>query len=167
MKLVSLVALIPDSIVDLRYATVRNITGSVLYDTVDQRLPRLDAPAAEALARAADSLRERSLRLVIWDSFRPASVQRQLLSAHGRPDNYVLRVSNHGAGRAIDLTLADKPGNYLDMGTDFDDFGPLAHADSADLSAQQLAHRAQLASTMESAGFTQWPYEWWHFDFTT
>ncbi|GAC1500163.1 MAG: hypothetical protein NVS1B10_03540 [Candidatus Saccharimonadales bacterium] len=65
---------------------------------------------------------------------------------------------------AVDVTLADQQGNYLDMGTDFDEFSLRAHANYEQLSKDQISNRQLLVDGMISASFRQWPYEWWHFD---
>lgn len=81
--------------------------------------------------------------------------------------------SPHLSGGAIDLTLHDsKTGNELDMGTSFDDCSERAHRDyferAADLDKHSCVLRERrriLKSSMESSGFTSYPYEWWHFDY--
>jgi D-alanyl-D-alanine dipeptidase len=163
MDLIALPALIPDLIIDLRYATPNNIAKKSLYVTPSQCIPKLDKAAANMLTVAADLLRQQSCRLVVWDAYRPQSVQATLLSLE--PDSrYVNPKSNHCRGLAVDVTLADMQSNYLDMATDFDDFSPLAHSDVAGLTPAQTRNRAILFSAMSTVGFIQWPYEWWHFD---
>lgn len=163
MSLVELKTLIPDCIVDLPYATTNNITGRVLY--VDDDLqPKLDEAAALALKAAAAKLRSQNYKLVIWDAFRPPEVQQSLRQVNS-DSRYVLEESNHVKGLAIDLTLASLDGTYLDMGTNHDDFTDKAHADSPELSGAQKANRLILRKAMEQSGFTQWPYEWWHYDY--
>jgi D-alanyl-D-alanine dipeptidase len=76
-----------------------------------------------------------------------------------------LLVSNHLKGLAVDLTLANYDGTYLDMGTDFDDFSERAHVDSALITPDQQANRKILQTAMEAHGYKPWPYEWWHFDY--
>src|SRR5581483_1504255 len=131
MDLVDLVTLIPDAIFDVRYASSNNITNKPLYKEV---VVKLHKPAALALAQAAKTLTQQNYRLVIWDGYRSPDIQKQLLSVNSDP-RYVLdpEASNHTKGLAIDLTLADSQGQYLDMGTDFDDFTTKAHVDAVDL----------------------------------
>lgn len=166
MKLVDIAALVPDAIIDLRYATTNNITNRILYTSKEQSMPQLDKPAALSLVTVAALLREQSYRLVIWDAYRPTEVQIALLAAES-DNRYVNPKSNHCLGLATDITIADKAGNYLDMGTDFDEFSPAAHSDYNDLTTEQTTNRQILESAMTAAGFKQWPYEWWHFDYDT
>ncbi len=162
MKLVDLSGLLPTAIIDLRYATNRNILGEVLDASVQ---PLFDERAAQALLNAVTLFSEQDLRIVIWDTYRTPTVQQKLRRAVNYDERYVLEDSNHCKGLAIDLTLARPDGTYLDMGTDHDDFSPRAHANATRLRPEQLANRQLLAVTMQRAGFSQWPYEWWHFDY--
>ena len=165
MKLIPLPPLIPDTIVDMRYTGSRNIAHKPISD---ERIPRLIEPAAIALQKVAEHFRQRDLRLVIWDAYRTEDVQEALRKIVS-DDRYVLKNSRHCQGLAVDLSLATKEGELLDMGTDHDNFTEKAHADAdrADgLTAEQLRNRDLLTRTMERHGFfAQWPYEWWHFDY--
>jgi hypothetical protein len=66
---------IPDAVLDLRYATAANLTGAPLYPVARCWL-RVEA--VDRLAEAAAALRADGYRLVLWDCYRPASVQRLL-----------------------------------------------------------------------------------------
>ena len=79
--------------------------------------------------------------------------------------------SIHNFGMAVDLSLLNENGEALDMGTDFDHFGELAHPlnDSLNLSRgklslNQVAHRRLLKAVMEGAGYIGVNHEWWHFN---
>ncbi len=161
-KLVLLSTYLTDPIIDLRYASTHNIARRVLYES--GHAPKLTVKAAHALASAESFFIERGFRLVVWDANRPAHVQKQLRQINN-DDLYVLEKSHHVDGAAIDVTLANRDGSYLDMGTDFDDFTPRAHADFKGLSNNQFKNRKLLLKGMQQAHFTQWPYEWWHFDY--
>jgi D-alanyl-D-alanine dipeptidase len=51
------------------------------------------------------------------------------------------------------------------MGTDFDDFTPLAYAfATAGVSATAQQHRALLRTAMTAGGLQVYSGEWWHFD---
>ena len=83
------------------------------------------------------------------------------------------RPSPHNTGGAVDLTLADGNGQPLPMGTDFDDFSPRAgtlffEGNAAVLSPEEFLardNRRRLFWLMKEAGFTNYPEEWWHFDY--
>ena len=79
----------------------------------------------------------------------------------------------HLSGGAIDLSLFDVlTQQEIDMGTPFDDCTERAHSDyfenqnSLDPAQINIRERRRyLRNAMESAGFTSYQYEWWHFDF--
>lgn len=127
-------------------------------------------------------------RIKILDGWRPRKVQnalyqefwQQLQSDH--PDwsdeqlrysaeqfvtmaNDPNRIPPHATGGTVDLTLVDKNGNELDMGTVFDHFGPEAAPGYFSGRNETIAtNRQQLANAMITQGFTTDEDEWWHFD---
>lgn len=162
--LVPLKDLAPDVIIDLRYASGNNITKRILYS--EDFEVQLESLTAKALSSAAAHFAVDGYKLVVWDAYRPNEVQQILLEAAPASKNqYVLEDSNHSKGLAVDVTLVDATGTYLDMGTDHDEFSERAHIGAAGLTPEQQQNRNTLSKGMKQAGFTQWPYEWWHFDF--
>ncbi|MDB5185805.1 MAG: peptidase [Candidatus Saccharibacteria bacterium] len=151
----------PDAIFDIRYATTHNITGKAIYQSPDVYL---SAKAVAALQRVVDELKSEGFRLVVWDAYRPTEAQELLRKVYA-DKRYVRKNSIHSQGLAVDVTLASTNGDYLDMGTDFDEFSERAHPDATELTEEQLQNRTLLADVMTKHGFKQWPYEWWHFDF--
>lgn len=161
--LVDAVAAAPGLRLDIRYATPDNFTRRTLYPAARCLL----RPAvAERLARAQAAARREGYGLLVYDCYRPLSVQRAMWALV--PDErYVAdpaKGSRHNRGAAVDLTLVDAGGAPLPMGTDYDAFGPRAHRDCTDLPAAAIANRATLERLMRAAGFTGLPTEWWHFD---
>ncbi len=161
--LVDVVRLVPDAVVDLRYAGADNFLGRPLYPEARCLLLR---PTAERLARAAARLRRRGYRLLLWDCYRPLSAQREMWRLRPRP-GYVAdprRGSHHNRGAAVDLSLAGADGGPVEMPTAFDTFDRRARADAADgISAPARLHRRLLRQAMEAEGFLVNPREWWHF----
>lgn len=152
---------VPDAIIDLRYATPHNFTGAPLYPA-DARCLVHESMAA-GLATAAETLRRHGESLVFWDCYRPHTVQVKMFEVVpdpawvARPGPYA---RSHEAGRSVDVTLAN-----TDMGTDFDDFTPQAHAFATDgVSAGAQANRARLRDAMSAGGLSVYSGEWWHFD---
>ena len=147
---------------DIRYATPDNITGRPIYPHA--RL-FLRPEAARHLRRASALARAANLKLVLFDGYRPTAAQEALWKAC--PDeNYVhppWKGSMHTRGVAVDLTLADRNGRPLDMGTPFDDMSPRSHPTSTEVAAEAIRNRMWLAGLMVSAGFEAIETEWWHF----
>jgi D-alanyl-D-alanine dipeptidase len=71
--------------------------------------------------------------------------------------------SPHGRGVAIDLTLLDKNGKELDMGTSFDEMDIKSYHGAEGLSHAAEANRLLLLGIMVSAGFEYYEHEWWHY----
>jgi len=162
--------------VDLRYASPDNFVGRDLYGALD--CAWLHKDAAAALEVALDWLRKErpELGVLVLDALRPQRVQQQLWDALQGTDllGYLadpVRGSLHSFGMALDLTLIDRHGAELDMGTPFDDLSELSHPalearflTSGKLNAAQVANRMLLRDAMFQAGWQGINSEWWHFD---
>jgi D-alanyl-D-alanine dipeptidase len=160
--LIDVATVIRDAVIDLRYATAANFTGKQLYPVARCKLRRA---VAARLAEAAKALRAQDRRLVLWDCYRPSSIQKELWRRV--PDRrYVAdpRVgSKHGRGAAVDVALADQDGHPVTLPTEFDDFTVAAHRDHA-LVGDAGAEARRLEKAMLDAGWKAMPTEWWHFD---
>ena len=156
---------VPDAVIDLRYATPNNFIGTPLYPPDARCL--VHESLADGLAIAANALRATGDVLVFWDCYRPHDVQVRMYEAVSDP-GWVARpgafARSHETGRSVDVTLANAQG-LVDMGTDFDEFSPRSHAYATDgLSVQQRANRKRLRDAMSAGGLTVYRGEWWHFD---
>lgn len=158
-------SVVPDAVIDLRYATTNNFTGVQLYPADARCL--VHESMAPGLKTAADTLRANGERLVFWDCYRPHDVQIRMFQVVPNP-NWVAKpgqyARSHEAGRSVDVTLANARG-LVDMGTGFDDFSPRSLAYATDgVSADQQANRARLRGAMQAGGLQVYSGEWWHFD---
>jgi zinc D-Ala-D-Ala dipeptidase len=147
---------------DIVYATEGNFTGRQVYARPGCYL---HPDAADALARAVALARPLGLRLRIFDAFRPSEAQWVLWNF--RPDPEFLadprRGSPHSRGIAVDLTLIDATDKALDMGTGFDEFTPLSHHGSTQVSEAAQRSRFLLLGLMSAAGWDFYKNEWWHY----
>lgn len=158
-------SVVPDAIVDLRYATANNFVGVQLYPADARCL--VHESLAPGLATAAAALRAQGFTLVFWDCYRPHEVQVRMFAAVPDPA-WVAKPGpysrSHETGRSVDVTLA-QGGRLVDMGTGFDDFSPRATAYATEgVSALAQANRARLRTAMAAGGLTVYSGEWWHFD---
>lgn len=133
--------------------------------------------------------------LRIWDTWRPLALQKELYEVYrqsiidtfnlsilpqSEQDDFISKYiaipsenpdlpPAHTTGGAVDLTLIDEDGNELDLGTGFDDFSDKAETDyfeKEEFGGSIIQkNRRILKSAMESAGFTNLPSEWWHYDY--
>lgn len=152
---------------DIRYAGTNNFMGARFY-----RQPRafLQRPAAEALVRVHQSLRDEGLGLLIHDAYRPWYVTKMFWDA--TPDamkDFVAnpaRGSRHNRGCAVDLTLFDlATGNPVPMVAGYDEFSARSFPLYPGGTSRQRWYRDRLRRAMEAEGFTVYEFEWWHFDY--
>jgi len=162
-ELVELKSVVPDVILDLRYAAKNNFTKTKLYPVARCFLAR---SAAERLARVQADLKPDGLRLKVYDGYRPLSVTKKMWDLI-RDERYVAdpaKGSRHNRGVAVDVTLVDRRGRELPMPTGYDDFSERAHRDYMKLSPERLRNRQRLEDAMTKHGFVGFETEWWHFD---
>jgi D-alanyl-D-alanine dipeptidase len=182
--MVDVQTLVPDLRVEARYAGSHNFVGAPVRGYEAARCYLLE-PVAAALARVERTLRERSMRLSIFDCYRPVRAVAHFVEWANDPDDqrtksafyprldkrallgdYIAPTSGHSRGATLDLTLMRCDGEKcapLDMGTDFDFFDTRANTDSPEVTAAQRAHRELLREAMEKEGFRNYPMEWWHY----
>ena len=177
--LIDIRTVIPDAIIDLRYATADNFTKVRLYPIGARCL--VHQSMARGLTVAANRLRQEGYQVVFWDCYRPHSVQIRMFRIVPNPD-WVAKPGpyaySHEAARSVDVTLAYASVGHtcatsqrvqhhclLDMGTGFDDFTPRAYAfATAGVSRTAQANRATLRTAMNAGGIAVYVGEWWHLD---
>ena len=153
------------------------ITGETVYvrDAIAKKLARIEA-----------SLRERGYRLKIVYGYRHPSVQRRYFENRKKAvslkypelkdeelDRYthnfvaVPDIAGHPAGAAVDLTLIEADGSYIDMGTTIADYSDEEKLKtfSEDITEKQQKNRKLLHDLMVHEGFAPFYGEWWHFSY--
>lgn len=165
-QMVEIKKLAPTVVYDLRYATKENFTGKKLYKNGKATFVRL--AVVNALQKVVEDLKEKGLRLKIWDAYRPYSATKQMWELV-HDERYVAnpaKGSGHNRGLAIDVTLIDlKTETELNMGTGFDNFTDTAHHTFKNLPDSVLKNRELLKTIMEKYGFRALETEWWHYSF--
>ena len=81
------------------------------------------------------------------------------------------RGGKHNYGVAVDLTIVDRDGKPLDMGTPVDHFGRAAHVGQEErlatdglISREAVRNRRLLRRIMKSVGLVPYRREWWHYE---
>ncbi len=152
------------------YATNENFCHQQLYSHPFIYAHR---DAFENLQIASDLAREKGFKLRIWDAYRPFEVQAFMADKFPEhvENGYVSHssegVATHVRGIAIDLTLVDKNGENLNMGTGFDEMVKESHHGSTVLSEKNKIaekNRQILAEIMQKSGFEIYENEWWHYN---
>ena len=117
-QMVDIKQLIPNIILDIRYATTNNFMHEKLYPSVSTTYLRF--PAATALQRVQGELNNLGIGLKIFDAYRPYSVTEKMWEPI-KDERYVAdpkKGSGHNRGIAVDLTLINlKTKVELPMGT--------------------------------------------------
>ena len=154
----------PEVVIDLRYATERNLTGKPIYPRGARALLRKSV--AQRLNHAQRALQEKGFGLKVWDAYRPPWVQQVLWNAVKNPA-YVVEPSHTGSlhswGTAVDVTLVDFGGREVRMPTDYDAFTPDARYDYKGKDPAIAYHVRTLKKAMADAGFRHIRDEWWHY----
>ena len=157
-------------------------------DAIDRPLVRRGV--ADRLIKAAKLLPS-GFSLKIYDGWRPYLVQKEIYDRYfervafenkGLSEKEIHTLTSkfvsmpkregklsyvHSSGGAVDLTVVDASGRELDMGSYFDDFSSRAATDALESLGDCAAKRNRrlLYTVMTEAGFTNYPYEWWHYDY--
>lgn len=181
--LVDINSLNKDIKVELRYGLTANFLHANVYGDIKKAYLR--EIAAKKLAKAEILLKKvyKNYSLIVFDAARPRSVQLKMWDIVkntpqrkyvGNPTSGNKRFSLHNYGIAVDLSIIDKSGKLLDMGTIHDYFGKLAEPQFEEqmlkdgkLTKKQLNNRKILRKVMVEAGFHILKTEWWHFDALT
>lgn len=147
----------------IAYGMADNFTGKPIYKSQDCYLHEDAAKLLENAIKYAAAL---DLRLKVFDAYRPHEVQKALWDFY--PDPNFLSHPETGAmphcrGVAVDLTLIDKNGKELDMGTGFDEFTPFSYHGNMEISPEAQKNRHLLMGIMTTAGWDFYRNEWWHY----
>src|SRR5262245_31422719 len=90
--LVDIRTVVPDAIIDLRYATANNFVGAPMYPADARCL--VHESMVQGLTTAAAALRAGDEVLVFWDCYRPHHAQVRMFEAVPDP-NWVARPGNY------------------------------------------------------------------------
>ncbi|NBG65503.1 M15 family metallopeptidase [Acidiluteibacter ferrifornacis] len=150
----------------MAYADSSNFIGQRIYPCARCFLR---PEAAKALLKANSIAKTKGLGLLLFDCYRPAVYQQKMFDIVEDP-RYVAEPkkggSMHNKGLAVDIALTDSLGNILDFGGNFDDFSERSHHSFKNLDSLAIYNRILLKGIMAEAGFTFYPFEWWHYSYT-
>lgn len=147
-------------VLNIHYASTNNFSGTKLYPA-ERCLLRRDA--AMRLLKVQAKLRKMGYRLVVFDCYRPVSLQkrfRALLPDQRDPANG----SRHNRGTAVAVWLADSSGRALPMPTAYGDFSAKAKRSWNGVSPEAHKYSLMLESVMKEEGFVPFADAWWHYD---
>ena len=152
-----------DFVLDMKYATTDNFLKAKVYDC---QACFLRLKTVKNLIEANKEFNKKGLKIKIFDCYRPLDVQKKMWAIVSDP-NYVAnpaKGSIHNRGGAVDITLVDKNGKELDMGTIFDFFGPESSHLFKKLPSKVIKNRKLLKKVMLKHHFESFDSEWWHYN---
>jgi D-alanyl-D-alanine dipeptidase len=169
--------------VEPRYYSNNNFVG----DTIDGYLSvkyMISKVAYDSLNKVAEEVRMDAYGLKVFDAYRPQqavdhfvrwakNLSDTAMKSEYYPEvdkkdlfalGYIAEKSSHSRGSTVDITLYSLLDNSeIDMGSQWDYFGPRSGYGFSDLSDRQKANRAYLRKVMVKHGFKPLQEEWWHF----
>ncbi len=152
--------------IDALYATKNNFTQRPLPGYLSNEL-WLHVDAYNPFQEVIETTKKMNYTLIIWDAYRPFRATQAMITwakktnhYHLVEEGYIAERSRHNSGTAIDLGLV-KNGEYLDMGTEWDDFSKQSHI--VNVRSEALQNRMLLQGIMRLHGFIGYSKEWWHF----
>jgi zinc D-Ala-D-Ala dipeptidase len=153
----------------------------------DGSYARLRTGVADRLLQA-QLLLPAGVRFLVVEGFRPPSLQRRyyeeyaavVRAAHpGAPQARIREatsayisppeVAPHVSGGAVDLTLCTGDGTELPLGTEVnatpEESAGACRTAAPGIGAEARAHRELMTRALTSAGFVNYPTEWWHWSY--
>ncbi len=122
------------------------------------------------LKAAIDRFKKDGYTIIIYDAYRPTSVQQRWFDVVG-VHKWVADPSRgmggvHDRGTALDMSLLDKNGRLLEMPTPMHTFSEAASRLSTKMTDTARANMDYMLDVMVDCGFGYINSEWWHFQDT-
>lgn len=150
-------------VIKMKLATNGTTIGEPFYT---RNLCMLQYDTLLLLMDAADRFAEDGYRIVIYDAYRPTSVQQRwfdVVRVHKWVADPSIGMGGiHDRGVAVDMTLMDKNGVELDMPTAVHTLTE-ASARYAPMTEVQRNNVDYMTKIMQQSGFDIIRSEWWHF----
>lgn len=164
--------------VELNYSDTANFLHSDIYGNLNRCYLHKETAAKLLVADSILQAEFPNYHFLLYDGARPHYVQqlmydlyRKMPVAQGLYLSHPNNNSLHNYGAAVDLTICDKNGTPIDMGTEFDHFGYESHIadewglkNSGKITEEAFTNRKLLRRIMLQAKFTPITFEWWHFN---
>lgn len=154
----------PHGVVTVRRGVAERLEQADRHLPSGFRLAVAEGFRSEAAQRGLYEDYERDVRRR-WPEWTSARTRSEVTLYVAYPDSY----APHRSGGAVDVLLLGTEGRPVDLGTDLD-ATPLesegrCYTASTDLTPAQRSARDLLCRVMTSAGFANYPSEWWHWSY--
>ncbi len=153
-------------VIKMKLATDATSIGEPFYN---RNLCMLQYDTLQKLIMAAEMFEKEGYRIVIYDAYRPTSVQQRwfdVIRVHKWVADPSIGMGGiHDRGTAIDMTLMDKDGVEMDMPTAVHTLTEASsrYAAMTDVQKQNINY---MTNIMVQCGFDYIRSEWWHFQDT-
>lgn len=132
-----------------------------------RNLCMLQYDTLQKLMKAIELFEKDGYTIVIYDAYRPTSVQQRwfdVVGVHKWVANPAIGMGGiHDRGVAVDMTLMDQNGVELDMPTAMHTFTEASSRWSTTMTAVQRQNMNYMTNIMVQCGFDTINSEWWHF----
>ncbi len=151
-------------VIKMKLATNGTTIGKPFYT---RNLCMLEEDTIPKLLAAVDLFAADGYTVVIYDAYRPTSVQQQwfdVVRVHKWVADPSIGLGGiHDRGVAVDMTLMDKNGVEMDMPTAMHTLTEASSRWSPAITATQRANINYMTNIMVRCGFDYINSEWWHF----
>ncbi len=148
----------------MKLSTSETTIGQPFYT---RNLCMLQYDTLQLLIKAIERFRRDGYTVVIYDAYRPTSVQQRwfdVVKVHKWVANPSIGMGGvHDRGTAIDMSLIDKDGNELEMPTPMHTFTNDSARNSENMTETARENMNYMMRVMVACGFTYINSEWWHF----
>ena len=155
-----------------------------IFDDMIEKPVYLRKSVYDKLCVFDEIVKEKSYKIKLFDAYRSIDKQKEVWlqaldetkkeNPNANEEEIIrittLKVANptsgiggHQTGGAIDITLLDKDGNELDMGSKYLEHIPQTKTYCKDINDVQKSNREYLLKNLEKLGFVNFPTEWWHY----
>ena len=150
--------------ISMKLSTDETSIGEPFYH---RNLCMLQYDTLQMLKKAIEKFRADGYTIVIYDAYRPTSVQQRWFDVI-RVHKWVADPSRgyggvHDRGVAIDMSLIDRDGNELEMPTPMHTFTDESARSNDNMTEEARKNMDYMTYIMQSCGFSYINSEWWHF----
>ena len=153
-----------DVIVSMKLSTDETTIGEPFYN---KNICVLQYDILPMLQKAMELFRKDGYIMVIYDAYRPTSVQQRwfdVVRVHKWVADPSIGMGGvHDRGTAVDISLVDMNGNELEFPTPMHTFTEASARNSTTMTATARANMDYMLGVMLECGFTYINSEWWHF----
>lgn len=153
-----------DLVVSMKLSTSETSIGEPFYNS---NIAMVQYDLLPMLQQAIELFEKDGYRIVIYDAYRPTSVQQRwfdVVRVHKWVADPSIGMGGvHDRGTALDISLIDMYGNLLEMPTPMHTFTEESARNSTTMTETARNNMNYMLNVMLQCGFTYINSEWWHF----